>query len=71
VDFISISSLMNRDDGRTANRSFRERDFLVFEDMSLRHLDQPELLIQVIALPLRFVGGDGAPCSILGWVSDT
>ncbi len=71
VDFISISRWGNREEGRTAHRAFLERDILLIEDMSLRDIGHEDKLRQVIALPLRFKGADGAPCSILGWVEET
>jgi len=70
VDFLSISSLMNREEGRSSHRSFLERGILIFEDLSLCCLNQGERLSMVIALPLRFTGGDGAPCSVMGWVEE-
>lgn len=68
VDFISISSWGNREEGRIAHRAFLEKDILLIEDMSLREIGDGDMLRRVVALPLRFEGADGAPCSILGWV---
>jgi len=70
VDFLSISSLTNREEGRSSHRSFLELGILIFEDLSLCCLNQGERLSMVIALPLRFTGGDGAPCSVVGWVKE-
>ncbi len=66
VDTISISAARHREQGREAHKAFLSRDLLVFEDMSLRHIRPGARLHTVIAFPLRFEGGDGAPCTIAG-----
>ncbi len=68
VDFLSISCLTRREEGREAHRTLLAREFLIFEDLALENIRPGERLTEVIALPLRFAGGDGAPCTILGWV---
>jgi kynurenine formamidase len=68
VDFLSVSSLARREEGREAHRALLEREILIFEDLALGNLQPKERLTKIIALPLRFQGGDGAPCSVLGWV---
>jgi kynurenine formamidase len=68
MDFISISSLKHREKGRMAHRDFLQRDIIIFEDMRLSELQPHVQLQKVIALPLRFKQGDGAPCTIVGEV---
>ena len=68
MDFISISSLKHREEGRMAHREFLQRDIIIFEDMRLSELQPHVQLQKVIALPLRFKQGDGAPCTIVGEV---
>lgn len=70
MDFISISSLKHREAGRTAHRTFLERGILLFEDMSLKVLRPGDRLEKIIALPLRFAKADGAPCTIVGFLTD-
>ena len=70
VDFISISGWNNREEGRKAHRAFLERDIILIEDMHLLNISDSGRLIKVIALPLRFEGADGAPCSILAWIDE-
>ncbi|MBC8460159.1 MAG: cyclase family protein [Deltaproteobacteria bacterium] len=70
VDFISISSLMHREEGRAAHRTFLEKGIMLFEDMRLSGIRKEERLEKVVALPLRFSNGDGAPCTIAGWLDD-
>lgn len=70
VDFISISSFHHREEGRHAHKMFLENDILLIEDMSLHQIEIPDNLYRVIALPLRFAGADGAPCTILGWTKN-
>jgi len=67
IDFISISNLKYRKEGRTAHRQFLENDIVIFEDLSLKRISHPKDLVQVIALPLRFADGDGSPCTVVGW----
>jgi arylformamidase len=66
LDCISISSLAHREKGREAHRAFLGGGLLLFEDMSLKMVGKDFRLIQVMAFPLRFTGGDGAPCTIIG-----
>jgi len=70
IDFISISSIHDRDIVREAHKAFLERGLLLLEDMSMCEIGVKENLTQVVALPLRFVNGDGAPCTIIGWIDD-
>lgn len=67
MDFLSVSSLKHREQGRMVHNAFLEREIFLFEDMSLRHLGAGDNLARVLALPLRFTGGDGAPCTIIGF----
>ncbi len=66
MDFISISSLADRDTGRQAHRAFLGRGILIVEDMKLSEIAAGKALTEVICLPLRFADGDGAPCTIIG-----
>ena len=70
MDFISISSLKHRDKGRLAHREFLQRGILIFEDMRLSELQPHTQLLKVIALPLRFQQGDGAPVTITGLIDE-
>ena len=70
MDFISISSIKHREKGRMAHKEFLQREILIFEDMRLSELQTHAHLQKVIALPLRFQQGDGAPCTIVGIVDE-
>lgn len=70
MDFISISSLKHRKKGRMAHREFLQREILIFEDMRLSELQTHVQIQKVIALPLRFQEGDGAPVSIVGVIDE-
>lgn len=67
VDFISISSMQHREEGRAAHRAFLGAGIRLFEDLALSAL-LSRRLNRVIALPLRFSNADGAPCSVVGEV---
>jgi kynurenine formamidase len=71
IDFISISSQHHREQGRLAHRAFLEQKILLFEDLSLLGVNLETQLAMVVALPLRVKGGDGAPCTILGWLGES
>ena len=71
IDAISISSLLNRQEGRSAHEAFLVRNILLFEDMSLCQLQPKVPVRQVIALPLRYANADGAPCSIAAWIDES
>lgn len=62
------SSHLHREQGLTAHKAFLEQDMLLFEDVSLKSLKFDDNLEKVIALPLRFARGDGAPCSVIGFI---
>lgn len=70
MDFISISSLKHREAGRMAHREFLQRDILIFEDMRLSELQPQTQLRKIIALPLRFQHGDGAPVTMIGIIDE-
>lgn len=70
VDFISISSFRHREEERRAHKMFLENHILPIEDMALQKINKPDNLYQIIVLPLRFTGADGAPFTILGWEKD-
>jgi len=71
IDFISISSLTNREEGRNAHRAFLERDIVLIEDMSLYEIDDTKRLIQIVALPMRFEKADAAPCTVVAWIDES
>ncbi len=70
VDFLSISSLQHREAGRAAHRAFLGRDVVIIEDMTLSELGRDGRLERVQVFPLRFEGGDGAPCTAVGWLRE-
>ncbi len=64
IDFISVSNINRRQEGRKAHRSFLEKGIILVEDMRLSPLKRiPEA---VIVAPLLLFKGDGAPCTVLG-----
>ena len=67
LDTISLTSYQNRALGRKAHYAFLSKNIRIFEDMSLKHIRGAFSLSKVIALPLLIAGGDGAPCTIVGW----
>jgi len=70
MDFISISSLKHREIGRKAHKIFLGNNIFLIEDMKLADLSPEKLVQKVIAMPLRFFKGDGAPCTIIGFTDD-
>jgi len=72
-DFISLSSFQNRNLGRESHRAFLDPHgvgvpILIIEDMDL----SCELsgLLSVWVVPLRVVGLDSAPCTVIGVFHD-
>jgi kynurenine formamidase len=72
-DFVSLSPFQNRDLGREAHRVFLDPHgvgvpILIVEDMDL----SCELsgILSVLVVPLRVVGLDGAPCTVIGVFND-
>jgi arylformamidase len=68
---ISISSLLNRPEGRSAHNAFLSMSLFLFEDMSLCQLHSGIPISQIIALPLRYADADGAPCTMVAWVDES
>jgi arylformamidase len=68
VDTLSIGSPLNREFNHALHRKLLSRGILIFEDLKLTDIPDSGLS-QVVALPLRVVGIDGAPCSIIGWLA--
>ncbi len=71
MDCISVSSLSDRNQGCRVHQLFLQSGLRIFEDMALLAIGVRYQLLQVIALPLRFLPGDGAPCSIIGWIQES
>jgi kynurenine formamidase len=69
MDFISISSLADKEKGREAHRAFLKRGILLFEDMSLKGVNATAKIQSVIALPLRFSGADGSPVTVIAYLN--
>lgn len=72
-DWISLSSYLNREEGREAHRAFLDpggigHPIMVIEDMDLREAS-PQLK-RVFVFPLRIESIDSAPCTVLGEFSD-
>jgi len=64
VDLISVSNLLHRNEGRKVHKILLGKNILIFEDLLLKEINN--ILIQVIALPIRYSKGDGSPCTIIG-----
>lgn len=61
-DFISISSLQDREEGRRAHKEFLNKEILIIEDMKLSGLtDKPDY---ILVSPLFIENADGSPVSI-------
>jgi len=70
IDSISFSNSQFNEIGKNVHRKFLSNNMLLFEDLSLKALNINDNLIKVVALPIRFSGCDGGPCSVLGLVND-
>lgn len=67
LDFISLSAVQRREEGRAAHRALLSgRDFFVVEDMDLARC--PRRPRRVIMVPLLVSGVDSAPCTVLAEV---
>ncbi len=63
-DFISLSAVQKREEGRKAHRKLLAgRDFFIIEDMDLART--PNRLKRVFVIPLLVEGVDSAPCTVL------
>jgi arylformamidase len=63
-DLISLTSKLNREEGKLAHRSFLiENEILVLEDMNLNDLNYCP--VQVVIAPLQIEDADGVPCTVI------
>lgn len=71
-DIISVTSQLNRDEGRKCHINFLSNDFgkeiLIIEDVDLRYLQKDDIISKIYILPLKFEYMDGSPCSIVAEV---
>lgn len=65
VDFISISSLSDREAGRKAHKDLLGNDILLIEDMRLSFLKSAPG--RVLVSPIFVEDADGAPCTVWGF----
>ena len=66
LDVISVTSLLDRDQGRQIHQALLGQGIRIFEDVALHHIQTP--LKEVIALPLMLESADGAPVTMIGTV---
>lgn len=66
MDCLSLTSFQHREEGRRAHAAFLGCGLRIFEDLALENVPSGQSLSGVIALPLRFARGDGAPCGVIG-----
>ncbi len=65
-DMISLTSKLNREEGRLAHLSFLiDNNILVLEDMNLSNLDY--MPNKVIIAPLQILDADGVPCNVIAY----
>ena len=64
-DSISLSSLMDREQGRIAHKILLSNDIRIFEDLKLSNVNISVGINKVIALPLRIEQIDGSPLTII------
>ena len=63
---ISLTSKLNRSEGRLAHLSFLiENDILVLEDMNLLNLEYAPN--EIIIAPLPINNADGVPCNVIAF----
>lgn len=65
-DMISLTSKLNREEGKFAHRAFLvENKILILEDMKLDLIDKaPE---RAVIAPLLVAGADGVPCTVIAF----
>lgn len=64
MDFLSVSSLSNREMGRAAHKAFLGKGLLLIEDMKLSGVDKAPDRVTVV--PLMVEGADASPCTVFG-----
>ena len=69
VDLPSASAAQAMDDGAAFHQVWlgqSDRTPVIFEDLHLSEIHDARSLELVIALPIRLIRGDGAPCTVIG-----
>ncbi len=68
-DIISVTSQLDRDEGKKCHINFLSNDFgkeiLIIEDVDLQYLQKDDIINKIYILPLKFENMDGSPCSIV------
>ncbi|HEB9432287.1 TPA: cyclase family protein [Campylobacter coli] len=71
-DIISVTSQLDRDEGKKCHINFLSNDFgkeiLIIEDVNLQYLQKDDSINKIYILPLKFENMDGSPCSIIAEV---
>ncbi|MBX1482336.1 cyclase, partial [Campylobacter jejuni] len=71
-DIISVTSQLNRDEGKKCHINFLSNNFgkeiLIIEDINLQYLQKDDIINKIYILPLKFENMDGSPCSIIAEV---
>lgn len=70
LDSISITSFSQREVGRTSHKKWLNPacPIVLIEDMKLSVVETTAILLDVVALPLRVSGADGAPTTVIARV---
>lgn len=73
-DVISVTSQLDRDEGRKCHYNFlstdQGREILIVEDMDLSYLKPESTIEKIIILPLFFQYMDGSPCSVIANIKE-
>lgn len=66
MDFISVSCLAHREEGRNVHQYLLGKGIRLFEDLNLEDVNPSKKIKQIIAMPLRVQDADGVPCTLVG-----
>ena len=73
-DIISVTSQLDRDEGRACHYNFLSSDtgkeILIIEDVNYENLKNDSKVKEVVILPLMFKKMDGSPCAIMAKLID-
>lgn len=68
MDLPSAAGAQHLAEGAAFHQVWLGADRLIFEDLDLNGVDAHSAIRQVLALPLRICGSDGAPCTVIAQV---
>ena len=67
-DMISLTSQLDKNEGKKIHKNFKDYEILIIEDMNLKVVSDDEKINKVIVSALDIENADGSPCSVYAFI---